>query len=215
MKLVTLCSGGLDSVTLAYMLKDLEHEQLLLHIQYGQKHSKEIYLVGKAAKELDCPLKVVAVLGAFGSDALTNSSIEVPAGKYSPENLAVTVVPNRNAIFANIAASLAVSLGYDGIALAVHGGDHEVYPDCRPKFIRSLKRFLYVATGGELEVYAPFVNVPKADIVSLGTSLGVPFADTWSCYRGGELHCGKCGTCVERREAFKAAGVEDPTVYLE
>jgi len=213
MKLVTLCSGGLDSVTLAYMLKEQGYDQLLLHIQYGQKHAKEIYFGGKAAKELDCPFKVVAVLGAFGSDALTNSSIDVPVGTYAPENLAVTVVPNRNAIFANIAASVAVSLGYDGIALAVHGGDHEVYPDCRPEFIRSLKRFLYVATGGELEVYAPFVNVPKADIVSLGTSLGVPFADTWSCYRGGEYHCGVCSTCTDRREAFRVAGVEDPTRY--
>jgi len=215
MRLVTLCSGGLDSVTLAYMLKDLEHEQLLLHIQYGQKHSKERTYARQTADRLYCPFKVVIIEGAFGSDALTNPDIEVPAGKYSAENLAVTVVPNRNAIFANIAASVAVALDYDGIALAVHSGDHELYADCRPEFVRSLKRFLYVATGGELEVCAPFMNVPKADIVSLGTSLGVPFADTWSCYKGGEYHCGKCGTCVERREAFKAAGVEDPTVYLE
>lgn len=213
MKYVTLCSGGMDSVTLAYWLASSGHTQTLLHIQYGQKQARERTYAALCAKNLECDFKVITLEGAFGNDALTSKDIEVPVGAYAPDNLAVTVVPNRNAIFACLAASVAIALNYDGIALAVHSGDHDLYPDCRPVFIESLRSFLMWSTGKELKVLAPFINADKVTIVARGESIGVSFQNTWSCYRGGELHCGVCSTCMERKQAFKNAWVVDPTVY--
>ena len=128
-----------------------------------------------------------------------------------------TVVPNRNAIMISIATGYAVDKGYDSVAVAVHGGDHFIYPDCRPEFVFAMGAAMRIGNVGfsspQFQVQAPFLFYTKADIVELGDSLGVPFADTWSCYKGGEIHCGACGTCVERREAFEVAGVPDPTQY--
>jgi len=214
-KYVTLCSGGLDSITLAYLLRYGRYEQILLHINYGQKQSREGSYARRCAIALRVPFKVVTLTGAFGSDALTNPDIEVPSGEYHKENLAVTVVPNRNAIFANIAAAVAIANDYDSIALAVHGGDHTLYADCRPEFIRQLENFLCVSTEGGIKVTAPFINWGKDEIVYLAAALKVPFADTWSCYRGGKQHCGTCSTCLERKQAFRLAEVPDYTIYKE
>ena len=214
MKLVNLCSGGVDSTTLAYMLADLGDAQTLLFVHYGQKHIKEHFSADACARDLGVYLVNVAITGAaIFRSALVSPDLEIPSGSYAPENLAATVVPNRNSIMANLAAALAVSLDYDGIALAVHAGDHVVYPDCTPGFMGALERLLRIATGRRLEVFAPFINHSKADIVALGAALGVPFEKTWSCYRGGELHCGVCSTCIERKGAFLEANVVDPTEY--
>jgi 7-cyano-7-deazaguanine synthase len=125
------------------------------------------------------------------------------------------VVPNRNAIMLAIAYGVASARGVDAVATAVHGGDHFIYPDCRPDFIKSFEVMQNHALAGysDIALYTPFVEISKADIAAEGARLGVPFADTWSCYKGGDLHCGRCGTCVERREAFEVAGVDDPTEY--
>lgn len=215
MKLVTLCSGGLDSTTLAYHLKSQEHEQVLLFVNYGQKHVREYNSAYWCGWNLKVPLHYVTITGGgIFKSALTSPDLEIPLGEYASENLAITVVPNRNSIMSNLAAALAVSLDYDGIALAVHAGDREVYPDCSPRFTILLADCLREGIGKkDFKVLAPFVNHSKAQIVALGAELGVPFEKTWSCYKGGELHCGVCSTCLERKGAFRDAGVSDPTEY--
>lgn len=217
MKLVTLCSGGLDSTTLAYLLANEGNTQTLLFIHYGQKHLKEHFSADACARALGVHLVNVTITGeGIFRSALTDPNLEIPSGEYAPENLAITVVPNRNSVMANLAAALAISLDYEGIALAVHAGDHAVYPDCRPEFIEALENLLSMITGREqrrLSVLAPFIDKSKAEIVALGAGLGVPFEKTWSCYKGGELHCGTCSTCQERKGAFVKAGVADPTQY--
>jgi 7-cyano-7-deazaguanine synthase len=126
-------------------------------------------------------------------------------------------VPNRNAILLTIAFGLAAAEGYDAVAIAVHGGDHFIYPDCRPDFVEAFRRMQAKALDGyaSVDLLAPFVDGSKADIVRAGARVGTPFERTWSCYKGGEVHCGRCGTCVERREAFHLAGVADPTAYAD
>lgn len=217
MRFVTLCSGGLDSVTLATLLKARGHEQTLLFVDYGQKHLVEHRYAYKCAVRLELRLEGVVISGGdIFESALTSPKREIPLGSYTSENLAMTVVPNRNAVLANLAAALAVSLGYDGIALAIHTGDHEVYPDCRPEFVAALRVLLRVATGQEnFQVSVPFLPAQKYQIVLAGDRAGVPFEETWSCYRGGMLHCGMCSTCIERKNAFEFAGVHDPTEYEE
>jgi 7-cyano-7-deazaguanine synthase len=149
-----------------------------------------------------------------GASSLTNGE-DVPDGHYAEENMKKTIVPNRNSMMLNIAASVAIAKGYNKVYTGVHAGDHFIYPDCRPEFINALNDMLYLANQGMAEIYvqAPFMNMTKAEIAKAGELLGVRFAETWSCYKGGELHCGRCGTCVERAEAFAMAGVYDPTVY--
>lgn len=215
MRLVTLLSGGLDSVTLTHLLKARGHTQALLFVDYGQKHLVEHRYACKCADRLELRLEDVVISGGgIFESALVNPQHEIPLGPYTPESLAMTVVPNRNAVLANLAAALAISLNYDGIALAIHSGDHEVYPDCRPKFAEALQVLLQVATGQKtFRVATPFLRWWKYQIVAAGDRVGVPFEETWSCYQGGPLHCGVCSTCVERKAAFKEAEVNDPTKY--
>ena len=146
---------------------------------------------------------------------LETDDVAVPDGHYAEETMKITVVPNRNAIMLTIAFGLAAAQGAEAVAVAVHGGDHFIYPDCRPGFIDSFQVMQDHALDGyaNVRLQAPFVTISKADIVAEGARHGTPFADTWSCYKGGAHHCGRCGTCVERREAFHLAGVADPTVY--
>lgn len=219
MKVVTLCSGGLDSVTLAYYIHKYQGwEQTLLFVNYGQKHQKESRFALACANDLGLRLTFVRIswMGDHGMySALTAGSMEIPTGPYTPESLAATVVPNRNAVLANLAASLAVSLDYDGIALAIHAGDHAVYPDTTLSFALALGDLLRESTGNpEFRVHAPFIRSTKADIIETGARTNVPFEKTWSCYVGGSAHCGMCSTCVERRAAFAEADIQDPTVYV-
>lgn len=219
-KVVAIVSGGLDSVTLAYHLVDQGYEPVLISYDYGQRHSKELDFAKLCAQRLNVKhhlvdLKVLTSL--MSTSSLTSDAIEVPDGHYAEETMKVTVVPNRNAIMINVAAALAVSECYTFVATGVHGGDHFIYPDCRPEFIELQTETLKLANAGfiatEFDVLAPFVNISKADIVTIGDAIGVPWLETWSCYRGGDIHCGSCGTCFERREAFELANVGDPTFY--
>jgi 7-cyano-7-deazaguanine synthase len=219
-KVVAIVSGGLDSVTLAYHLVDQGYEPVLISYDYGQRHSKELDFAKLCAQRLNVKhhlvdLKVLTSL--MGTSSLTSDAIEVPDGHYAEETMKVTVVPNRNAIMINVATALAVSESYSFVATGVHGGDHFIYPDCRPEFIESQTETLKLANAGfiatEFDVLAPFVNISKADIVTIGDAIGVPWLETWSCYKGGDIHCGSCGTCFERREAFELANVGDPTFY--
>lgn len=155
-------------------------------------------------------------LGALlAGSCLTDQSVPLPEGHYAAESMKATVVPNRNMVLLAIAASWALSLGAERVAYAAHGGDHAIYPDCRPEFAVAMDVVFGVCDWKALSLYAPFLDATKADLVKLGAQLAVPFELTWSCYAGGEKHCGRCGTCVERREAFKLAGVTDPTTYEE
>lgn len=221
-KAVAIVSGGMDSVTLAYRLKAEGYDLHLLSFDYGQRHRRELEFARLAAQGLGAKHDVID-LSAFGAALLKGSSltdtISVPDGHYSAETMKITVVPNRNAIMLALAYGVAVAENAEIVAFGVHAGDHFIYPDCRPEFIAAFDAMqrLAVAEFGNpaLRLYAPFQHMSKADIAAEGARLGVQFENTWSCYKGGDRHCGTCGTCTERREAFIKAGVTDPTVYAD
>ncbi|MGW2183263.1 7-cyano-7-deazaguanine synthase QueC [Streptomyces sp. NPDC001732] len=217
---VLIFSGGLDSAVTAYKLRDDGVTLSLVSFNYGQRHVKELAHAANLADQLGVSHDIVDLtsLGRIlGGSALTDPAIEVPSGHYRAETMRSTVVPNRNAIMLEIAAGAAVAAGADAVAFGAHSGDHAIYPDCRPEFFTFIEASIKAGNEGHIDsgfqLVAPFLELTKADIVREGARLGVPFELTWSCYEGGEVHCGACGTCVERREAFEEAGVADPTRY--
>lgn len=217
MKTLVVCSGGLDSVSLAHKVAREHTLTGLVSFDYGQRHSKELDFAARAAERLGVLHDVIdisAVGSHLGGSALTDA-IEVPDGHYAEETMRITVVPNRNAIMLAIAFGMASARRDDAVAAAVHGGDHFIYPDCRPAFINAFQAMQDAALEGmgAIRLYTPFLNGTKGDIVREGARAETPFAETWSCYKGAEHHCGRCGTCVERREAFFEAGIDDPTIY--
>ena len=219
-KAVAIVSGGMDSVVLAHKLHGEGYDLTLVSFNYGQRHKKELQFAIQCADELGVPHHIVdlsCLQPMLKGSSLTSSDIIVPDGHYAEETMRITVVPNRNAIMMNIAAGLAISIGARILATGVHGGDHYIYPDCRPAFIKALDAMLCVATDGfavdGFHVHAPFLNWTKADIALEGARWNVDHTKTWSCYKGGDIHCGSCGTCFERREAFDMANLNDPTIY--
>ena len=216
MTAVVLFSGGLDSTVLASYLISKGAEVRLLSIDYGQRHAKELAHGETLAKELNLPRKTLSLPGLgdlLKGSSLTDDSVELPEGHYAEESMKATVVPNRNMILLALAGGYALSSGFDTIAYAAHAGDHFISPDCRPEFAEAMEKALGLADWKDLNLYRPFVDMTKADLVKLGTELKAPLETTWSCYAGRERHCGKCGTCVERKEAFELAKVPDPTKY--
>lgn len=216
---IAIVSGGMDSVTLAYLLAGQGYSLHILSFDYGQLHRKELQYAGRCAQVLGARHDVIdlrVLQRLLVGSALTDPAVVVPDGHYADETMRATVVPNRNAVMLSIAYAVATAEGADAVATGVHAGDHPIYPDCRPEFVQSFAAMQRIATAGygQAQLLAPFVHMGKHDIARLGADLGVPFADTWSCYKGQEIHCGTCGTCVERKEAFTLAGVTDPTVYL-
>jgi len=215
MKVVSLLSGGIDSTTLLYYLLSKGWEVKALIFNYGQRHSKEVELARRIVERVNVKYEVVDISNIknlISSGSLTGRK-EVPEGHYTDENQKLTIVPNRNMIMLAIAVGHAVKLKYDAVVFGAHSNDRAIYPDCRPAFVNDLDRAIIDATEERVELLAPFINKTKDEIVRLGSELKVPFHMTWSCYKGGEYHCGKCATCVERKEAFKLAGITDPTVY--
>ncbi|MRN64980.1 7-cyano-7-deazaguanine synthase QueC [Brucella sp. 10RB9213] len=217
MKTLVICSGGLDSVSLAHKMA-AEHELTgLLSFDYGQRHRKELDFAQACAKRLGVPHQIIDIrtIGASLTGSALTDDVDVPDGHYAEETMKVTVVPNRNAIMLAIAFGVAAAQKADAVALAVHGGDHFIYPDCRPGFIDAFQTMQKHALDGyaDVKLLAPYVHATKADIVADGAKYRTPFEATWSCYKGAERHCGRCGTCVERREAFHLAGIDDPTSY--
>ena len=215
-KIVLIHSGGLDSTVLLYYLVAAGHDVSTLSVHYGQRHARELdaattLAAGLGVRHEMADLRAVASLLAGSS--LTSTDIAVPEGHYAEESMKATVVPNRNMLLLAVAAARAIGQKADAIAYAAHGGDHAIYPDCRPEFADAMRHAIGLADWHRLELLRPFVYLTKADIVRRGAALAVPFAATWSCYQGGDLHCGRCGTCIERREAFHLAGVPDPTAY--
>lgn len=219
MKTLVVCSGGLDSITLAYKVAR-EHELAgLLSFDYGQRHKKELAFAKDCADKLGVPYSMVDISAAgkmLSGSALTDD-IDVPDGHYAEESMKATIVPNRNAIMLTIAYGVASAQSLDAVATAVHGGDHFIYPDCRPAFIKSFAEMQNHALDGfsEIKLYTPFMDADKSAIAAEAARLNVPINETWSCYKGGDTHCGRCGTCVERIEACHLAGVQDPTEYQD
>ncbi|MGV6874205.1 7-cyano-7-deazaguanine synthase QueC [Pseudochelatococcus sp. B33] len=219
MKSAIVCSGGLDSVSLAHIMAAEHTLSRIISFDYGQRHRKELDFAERAAGRLGVPFHLIDLrpIGAALTGSALTDDIDVPDGHYAEETMRITVVPNRNAIMLAIAFGVAAARGDDAVAAAVHGGDHFIYPDCRPGFTDAFAAMQKAALDGYADValHVPFVRRTKADIVAEGARAGTPFAETWSCYKGGEIHCGRCGTCVERREAFALAGVPDPTRYAD
>ncbi len=219
MKTIVICSGGLDSVSLAHKVA-VDHTLMrLVSFDYGQRHRKEVEFAADCARNLGVPHDIIDItgIGATLTGSALTDDIDVPDGHYAEETMKATVVPNRNAIMLSIAFGIAAANKADAVATAVHGGDHFIYPDCRPDFINAFETMQAHALDGyaNVKMYTPYVNGSKADIVTDGVKYNTPFGDTWSCYKGGDVHCGRCGTCVERREAFDIAGVVDPTEYAD
>jgi 7-cyano-7-deazaguanine synthase len=217
MKAVCLLSGGLDSTVLLGLTQDEGMEPIALSINYGQRHNRELVAAVEVARFYKVPHFVVdlgdALRNILTGSALTDD-IEVPEGHYAADNMAITVVPNRNAILLSLATALAVSRGAEVVRFAAHSGDHTIYPDCREEFVSPFSEAMEQGNRpAKVHVEAPFLHISKTDIVRLGYDIGAPLGMTWSCYKGGERQCGRCGTCTERALAFKEAGVEDPTEY--
>lgn len=218
MKSVIIYSGGLDSTVLLYHLRAEGRELHALSLNYGQRHRCELEAARQLAAGLAVPHQVIdlsALSPLLAGSSLTSPEIPVPEGHYAEENMKTTVVPNRNMIFLAVAAAWAISLKADTIAYAAHSGDHAIYPDCREPFAQAMDQAIQLADWHQVRLERPFVSRDKAWIAGRGAELGVPFAQTWSCYQGQALHCGRCGTCIERREAFHLAGIEDPTTYAD
>lgn len=217
MQVVVIFSGGLDSTTLLYDLRAERHSLKALSVNYGQRHLvREMAAADAICNRLAIERRTVdmtALVGFFGDNALTSSAVALPEGGYATETIGVTTVPNRNMVMLSVGIAWAASLNFDAVAFGAHGGEHTNYPDCQPPFADAMDRAAQVSDFRPIRVLAPFVNGKKADIVRRGAELGVPFELTWSCYAGGEIHCGKCSTCVDRKAAFKQAGTEDLTGY--
>jgi len=215
--MVAAYSGGLDSTTLLYAALD-EGIDLrgALSVDYGQKHGKELGIAASLAKELGVPHRSIdlrSMVGLFGGSGLTHPGAPIPEGHYEEAAMKVTVVPNRNMILLSLGAAWAIAEGADAVAYGAHRGDHAIYPDCREAFARAMDQAMGLCDWRPLFLYRPFVGLTKADVVRLGHRLGAPLGRTWSCYKGQERHCGRCATCIERREAFYLAELDDPTEY--
>lgn len=219
-KIVVSLSGGLDSaVMLALLSKQFpgDYDIACFSFDYGSRHNfKEIGAATDLCEHYHVRHRILNldVVDQYGRSSLTARSKEVPEGHYEEESMRQTVVPGRNLIFASVLAGIAESLGAEAVYLAVHAGDHHIYPDCRPEFINSLCTTVGFSSGGKTCVRAPFINITKEMIVKMGLGQNVPFEKTWTCYKGEELSCGRCGSCQERLEAFKLNNAEDPLEYV-
>ena len=213
---IIIVSGGMDSVTLLYDYKG--RIALGISFDYGSNHNaKEIpfaklHCERLGIKHITIPLDF---MHQYFKSSLLEGADAIPEGHYQDENMKSTVVPFRNGIMLAIAAGMAESYGLSHVMIANRGGDHAIYPDCRPEFISAMSNATEAGSYNGVTVLAPYTNITKGDIARRGKELGIDYNETWSCYKGGEKHCGKCGTCVERKEALHYAGIEDTTEYEE
>lgn len=213
---VLILSGGMDSVTLLY--DEQERIALAVSFDYGSNHNaKEIPFARLHCERLGIRHIVIPLdfMATYFKSSLLEGSDAIPEGHYADENMKSTVVPFRNGIMLSIAVGIAESNNLKYVMMANHGGDHTIYPDCRPEFVEAFDRAAEAGTYVNVRLRAPYTNITKGDIARRGKALGIDYRETWSCYKGGEHHCGKCGTCVERKEALAEAGIVDTTVYDE
>lgn len=211
---ILVLSGGLDSTTMLYEYR--ERIALAVSFDYGSNHNRKelacaaLHCGRLGIRHLIIPLDFVK---RYFHSSLLEGAEAVPEGNYDDDNMRSTVVPFRNGIMLAVAAGLAENYGLQYIMLANHSGDHAIYPDCRPAFVEAMDAAVAAGTYEGVRLLAPYTGLTKADIACHGKTLGIDYAETWSCYKGGERHCGKCGTCTERREALRLAGIDDPTEY--
>ncbi len=213
---VIIVSGGMDSITLLYDHKD--EIALGISFDYGSNHNaREIPYAKMHCERLGIRHITINLdfMHQYFKSSLLEGADAIPEGHYADDNMKSTVVPFRNGIMLSIAIGIAESNNLDQVFIANHGGDHTIYPDCRPEFINAINGAATAGTYNNVRVVAPYTNITKGEIASIGKRLGIDYTETWSCYKGGEKHCGKCGTCVERKEALAAAGIDDHTVYEE
>lgn len=213
---VIIVSGGMDSTTMLYDKKD--EIALGISFDYGSNHNaREIPLAEMHCRRLGIEHITIPLdfMHRYFESSLLSGAEAIPEGHYADENMKSTVVPFRNGIMLAVAVGIAESRGLKKVMIANHGGDHTIYPDCRPEFISAIDAAAKAGTYANVEIVAPYTNITKADIAAIGKRLGVDYSETWSCYKGGERHCGKCGTCVERKEALADAGIKDNTTYDE
>lgn len=209
-----IVSGGMDSVTMLYEYRD--RIALALSFDYGANHNaRELPFVALHCQRLGIEHIVIplAFMGRYFKSSLLSGANAIPEGHYDTQNMQSTVVPFRNGIMLAVAVGMAESRGLTTVMMANHGGDHAVYPDCRPDFVEAFSMAAQRGTYEGVTLYAPYTGITKSDIARKGKSLGIDYAETWSCYKGGTRHCGRCGTCVERREALADAGIADTTEY--
>lgn len=215
---VVIYSGGMDSYT---VLQRALREGLDVHalsFDYGQRHARELEVARRVCRGLGVPHQVVditAIHGLIDNSALTDAGRALPDADYAEDNLQDTVVPNRNMILLALSIAKAVNIGAGRVDYGAHGGDHVLYPDCRPAFVEAMNAVAGIANFEAVEIHAPYLHASKAEILADGLAMGLDYADTWTCYRGGRLACGRCGSCRERLAAFAANGAVDPLAYAE
>jgi len=211
---IIVLSGGMDSITMLYEYK--ERIALAVSFHYGSNHNdKELHFAALHCERLGIRHLIIPLdfIGKYFSSSLLEGAAAIPEGNYDDDNMRSTVVPFRNGIMLSVAAGLAENYGMKYVMLANHAGDHAIYPDCRPAFVDAMSQAIEAGTYEGVKIFAPYTNITKTDIARHGKELGLDYAETWSCYKGGDVHCGKCGTCTERREAMRDAGIDDHTVY--
>ena len=213
---VLILSGGMDSVTMLYDYQ--EKIALAVTFDYGSKHNaKEISFAKLHCQRLGIEHLVIPLgfMEQYFKSSLLKGGEEIPEGHYADENMKSTVVPFRNGIMLAVAAGLAESRGLKHVMMANHSGDHSIYPDCRPQFVEAMSSAISAGTYEGVTLLAPYTDITKGEIAMRGKKLGIDYSETWSCYKGGDFHCGRCGTCIERKEALRDAGIEDPTEYCQ
>lgn len=215
-RILVIYSGGMDSFTLLNDLM-LNNKVYAVTFDYGQKHSKEIDFAYNFCKKEFISHSVIKFdnnKDLFGyTTPLTGGYGAIPEGHYADESMRQTVVPNRNMLMLTMAATIAVRLNIQKVYYGAHAGDHTIYPDCRPEFIYAMNRVLEVSHYEQVIICAPYINMPKGQIAAIGKGLGLNYGEAWTCYNGREKACGKCGACVERKEAMEYAGIDDPMEY--
>ncbi|WP_414501209.1 7-cyano-7-deazaguanine synthase QueC [Zymobacter sp. IVIA_12111.31 C1] len=215
---VVIYSGGMDSFTVLHKAIAQGFEVHALSFNYGQRHSRELESARKVCAQLGLSHKVVdirAIHGLIDNSSLTNNDQALPTGDYDEGNMTSTVVPNRNMILLSLAIGYAVNIDAEHCFYGAHGGDHAIYPDCRPEFVEKMQDVARIANYTPVEVHAPYLAASKADILADGIAMGLDYADTWTCYLGEEAACGECGSCRERLAAFAAHGLTDPVPYRQ
>lgn len=212
---VVIYSGGMDSFTLLNRLLSEGNTVLPVSFHYGQRHARELECARQVCESLGLKHQIAdirAIQGLLGESALT-SDTAVPEGHYADANMRATVVPNRNMVMLSLAISYAISQKAGAVAYGAHGGDHAIYPDCRPEFVERMRAVAAVSDYEPVDILTPYLNWDKTRILEEGLRLGLDYSQTWTCYNGRDKACGRCGSCVERLEAFAANGQTDPLPY--
>ncbi len=213
---ILILSGGMDSVTLLYDYQ--ERIALAISFDYGSNHNaREIPFARMHCERLGIPHHVIPLdfMSTYFRSSLLSGADDIPEGHYADENMKSTVVPFRNGIMLAIATGMAETNDLSYVMMANHGGDHTIYPDCRPEFVEAFDAAAHAGTYNGVHLLSPYCHMTKSQIAARGRELGINYAETWSCYKGGDKHCGRCGTCIERKEALAEAGIPDPTDYVD